>query len=466
MIETIDILDVLTNISNEEVFTPPKAVNWMLDMLPVEYWQDADILWCDPVAKTGVFLREIYVRLMKGLVSKIPNEDERHNYILGYMLCGYGTSDIGARTARRTLYGFQTDDKGNTIVGVPPREGMIWSKSFREDNKMLQYVTEKRKKAALAAPKRTIFVGNPPYQEKDGGYGVSARPLYHLFVEKALETGDEVLFVIPARWYAGGKGLDTFRKEALTSKKLVALRDFQNAGDVFPAVDIAGGVCFAHWKRDHNGSCAYTDTHGIKSTRNLEDYDIFIRDTRSLSILEKVLKKSKRFMEDVVSSRKPFGLPTNFLDFSSKSQGTIPCLTKDGIKYIKLEKVTQNIDSMDKWKVVCTAATPASNHPDADGRRKILAKVEILPPGTICLETYLVVKTSDNEEEARNLKNYMLTKFFRACMNFRLISHHISRDIFRWVPYLDYTKSYTDDDLYKLYDLTREEVEHIESTIR
>lgn len=159
-----------------------------------------------------------------------------------------------------------------------------------------------------------VIVGNPPYQLSDGGFGRSARPIYHLFVEQAKKLQPRYLtMIIPARWFAGGKGLDKFRQEMLNDDRTRKIVDFEDANEVFPGVDIAGGICYFLWDRDNRGLCEVENVHnGVKtiSSRRLNEFETFIRHGKAISIVRKVLAKKEPTMNEQVSSRKPFGLPT------------------------------------------------------------------------------------------------------------------------------------------------------------
>ena len=99
-----DVLDALANLSNDEVFTPPKLVNEVLDMLPEELWSDKNATFLDPATKSGVFLRELAKRLIKGLEKEIPDLQERLNHIDTNQLFRIGTTELTSLLPRRSLY--------------------------------------------------------------------------------------------------------------------------------------------------------------------------------------------------------------------------------------------------------------------------------------------------------------------------------------------------------------------------
>jgi site-specific DNA-methyltransferase (adenine-specific) len=163
--------------------------------------------------------------------------------------------------------------------------------------------------------------------------------------------------IIPARWYAGGKGLDDFRKEMLEDKHIRKLVDFENSNDVFPGVDVAGGICYFLWDRDNKGQCEVIniiDGKQVKSERALDEFPILIRHSQAIPIIRKVMTKNEnggKRLSEVVSSRKPFGLPTNY---TPKNSG-IPCwfIQKIGLKYASKNDISDDNILLDKWKLSC-----------------------------------------------------------------------------------------------------------------
>lgn len=313
-----------------------------------------------------------------------------------------------------------------------------------------------------------VIISNPPYQLSDGGQKASATPIYQRFVEQARKLRPRYMsFVIPARWFSGGRGLDAFREEMLKDTRLRKLVDYTDSEDCFPGVDIAGGICYYLWDRDHPGLCEVTTIHnGNQKTvlRKLDEYPIFIRHNEALAIIEKVEKKEKLFYNQRVSSQKPFGLrtyvkPTDHGDITLRFNGGVgPFWRKD---------VPQAVEWIDKWKVIMSYLTyDHAGRADKDGKRKVFSTMEVLPPQSVCTETYLVVDAFETEEEANNLLSYLKTRFVRFLVAQTTSTQHIAKANFAFVPVLDFSRRWTETDLSDRYDLTEEEVEFISSMVK
>lgn len=313
-----------------------------------------------------------------------------------------------------------------------------------------------------------VIIGNPPYQLNDGGNGVSASPIYHHFVRQAKKLNPRYLcMIIPARWYSGGKGLDSFRDEMLSDSHITRIVDYTNSADCFPGVDVAGGICYFLRERDHTGMCRFTNiSNGAETTvlKSLNEFPTLIRYPVAESIVHKVQAKHEKKLSEWVSSRKPFGLATTV---RPEKSGTLLLRNKDGIGPYPLSKVSVNLDSIEKWKVMISRLSAEhAGQPGKDGKFKILSTTEILPPNTICTETYLIAGSFVNEQDAKNYYDYLRGKFARFLVAQIAMTQQITKFTFSFVPIQDFSKPWTDEELYKKYNLTDEETAFIESLIR
>lgn len=324
------------------------------------------------------------------------------------------------------------------------------------------------KQEGVKTMKFDAVVGNPPYQVMDGGSKASATPVYNYFVEQAKELKPTyVSMIIPARWYSGGRGLDAFRESMLHDHRIRQLFDYSDSNDCFAGVDIAGGICYFLWDENHNGSCEVVNFHNgarYETLRQLDDNKVFVRYGQALSILNKVQQQTTEFYDSRVSSQKPFGLRTYV---APTEDGDIQLRYNKGIGPFKRELVTGALDWIDKWKVIMSYLTyDHAGRADKDGKRRIFSTMEVLPPKVVCTETYIVVDTFDSEIEANNLLQYLKTKFVRFLVAQVTTTQHISKANFTLVPIQDFSKAWTDAELYEKYGLTDEEIVFIESMIK
>ena len=312
------------------------------------------------------------------------------------------------------------------------------------------------------------IIGNPPYQENDGGAGVSATPVYNKFIDAAKKLNPDVVsMIIPAKWYSGGKGLDDFRKEMLSDDRIARLVDYTNSADCFPGVDVAGGICYFLWDKNHAGACKYTNNYnGLETTayRDLSKYDTFIRYPVAEKIVSKVLALGELTLDTVVSSRKPFGLPTTERPFKS---GDISIRYNGGVGPYDRAKVGVGIDMIDKWKIIISYLTAEhAGQPDKNGQFRVLSTMEKLEPQVVCSETYLVAGAFDTEREADNYARYLKTRFVRFLIAQKAVTQHISKSVFGFVPIQDFGRSISESDLYKKYKLSIDEIAFIEKMIK
>ena len=370
---------------------------------------------------------------------------------------------------KRTLAGFR-DTKVNAqyypnlIENITERPDAVVN-TFR-DGKHFWKINEN------TSMKLDAIVGNPPYQVMDGGgTGSSAVPVYQKFVDIAKKIRPQnISMIMPAKWYTGGKGLDEFREEMLNDKKISFIADFDDSRQLFPTADIAGGICYFAWNTSHDGPCDFVSVKNNKRTmikRNLNDSSVFIRDIGALNIVEKIKSYGEQNMSSIVFSRNPFGFASNQSGTSKAFPNSIRMFTSKGWTYVNRDDVSSNANIIGKWKVMMSkTGAEHAGQSDINGMKRVISRVDILAPDEICSETYLLLNYYNNKEQALNHVAYMKTKFVRFLLSTILLTQNIAKDKFKLIPIQDFTRPWTDEELYKKYNLDENEIAFIESMIK
>jgi hypothetical protein len=330
--------------------------------------------------------------------------------------------------------------------------------------------------------KFNAIVGNPPYQEMDGGTDRGAVPVYHLFVNigKQLQP-DYMTMIMPARWYAGGRGLDSFRTEMLNDKRISILVDYETSKSLFPTVNIAGGLCYFLWSLDHNGFCKVINTEASihrSLERKLNEFDVFIRSNAAISILQKVSSCEPVFLKDLVLSINPFGFRTYFRGKENKTKNDVKILTSAGWSYVNRDKVNKNKNLIDKYKIIIGRFVPSNGELNVNPEEgyRVITTPQILEPYEINTETYIDVAVLDTKQEAENFKAYLHSKFARFLLRQSITSVNVTKECFSFIPLQDFTANSDidwsksipeiDQQLYKKYKLSEDEIAFIEKMIK
>ncbi|MGO7347432.1 Eco57I restriction-modification methylase domain-containing protein [Rhizobium ruizarguesonis] len=502
-----DVLTCIANLSNDEVFTPPDFANRMLDTLADAWaacnggaviWADRSVRFFDPCAKSGVFLREITGRLIRGLEAEIPDLQSRVDHILTHQVFGIGITQLTSLLARRSLYCSKHATGEHSVATSFIRDdGNIWferiehswandrcrfcgaSKGALDRGEGMEthayaFIHTADIKARIAGlfgddMQFDVIIGNPPYQLDDGGFGTSAAPIYHLFVEQALALEPRyAVFVTPSRWMAGGKGLDKYRERMLQDQRLRNIVDYPKLYEAFPGVKIRGGISYFLWDRDHQGPCEVQTVWDGRPTgpaiaRYLNAYDILVRRNEAVPILEKVRAKREPTLDAYVSSQKPFGLRTFFHGKPDATglKNPVKLFGSQKISWVERSGIPTNAAWIDKWKVLMTRVQGTS----AAVETKFLSKPIIAEPNTACTESYLVAGLFESETEAKRYASYLRTRFARFLVSLRKSTQDAPKHVYAFIPALPMDQEWTDLKLYRRYDLTTDEIAFIESQV-
>lgn len=482
-----DIFELIPPQKTNQIFTPKKVVQMMINSLeehdPSLFTRN-DSTFIDLYMKSGMYITEIVKKLFHNTRKQYNSEAECLKHILEQQVYGLSPTPILQGITQSYIFGFDIDQN-------------ISRKNFIQHDltPQAQHDTAKQKLQELfklnGNMKFDAVVGNPPYQESDGGAQSSAKPIYNNFVTSAkMINPNYISMIMPSRWYSGGKGLDDFRNEMLNDKCIAILHDFLNPEEVFPNTNIRGGICFFVWDKNYNNQHSLTKVFTHKSgcepeavLRSLKnnDSDIFIRHNTAIEILEKIKNyKDFKSFENYVSSRRPFGLDGNFSNnqnFKISKVGLIEPLVCYG-KGKKIGYVESNLFDFKKSLVDCYKVyTPYANNIGTELNDDNLNTFVGLP-GSISTETYIMLghNLKLNEISANNLSKYFSTKFSRFFHSLAKSSHHGTSKTYKFVPLQDFTSKSDidwsktiveiDQQLYAKYNLSPAEIGFIESMIK
>lgn len=515
-----DVLSCIANLSNDEVFTPPDIANKMLDMLPQELFSDPNTTFLDPACKSGVFLREIAKRLIDGLADQIPDLQERIDHIFQKQLYGIAITELTSLLSRRSLYCSKYPNSKYSVTRFDDVQGNIryknvhhtwmngkcifcgaskemFGEQVRENLEYHAYeFIHTLKPEDIFSMKFDVIIGNPPYQMTfgiEGGNSANAKSIYNLFISQAIKLNPHYLCMItPSRWMTKtAQGIpDEWVNEMINSNKIEMLHDFVDASDCFPGVEIKGGVSYFLWNKDYCGKCKYVFhyPHSSEIQTRIDYLDpnntgIVVRDPKSYNILEKLTKTEGNYYNDIECNFSGLVSPKHFFDngkvltsnwkdykenkdnrhnikyYISKSFNKIP------YAWISIKDVPKNNQTIPLNKVYIPAAGGSGTD------QQILGYPFYGEPNSVCSQTYLIIgydpqKHNFTKEECMNIISYISTKFFRYLVSIKKKTQNGPRGVYQFVPLQDFSKPWTDEELYAKYNLTQEEIDFIESMIK
>lgn len=500
-----DVLTCLANLSNDEVFTPPDVANAMLDMLPQELFSNPDTKFLDPACKSGVFLREIAKRLLKGLESQIPDLQRRIEHIFRKQLYGIAITELTSLLSRRSVYCSKYPNSGYSVCKFDDAEGNIRFRRIQHSwldgkckfcgvSQLGEFSNENRhvlethayefihyiKAEEIFNMKFDVIISNPPYQIASTKEARYAKAIYNLFVTQAKKLNPQYMtMIIPSRWFSGGLGLDDFRKEMLSDNRIKEIHDFPNASDCFPGVEIKGGVNYFLWSKEYHGDCKIV-THKNNKVISISERPLlekgmttFVRNNDIISILRKISAFNEKSFSEIVGSYDPFGFDVREKD--SYKRVRIPFSTtkrancyelyyngwrKNGVGYVKKDLIKKGQDLIDNIKIFFPKAWGVGDF------TKDWIKPFCVGKNSCCTETYLVVGPFKSIKEAENCISYTQTRFFHLLVSLIKITQNTMQGAYEKVPVQTWSKPWTDKELYAKYKLTQEEIDFIDSMIK
>lgn len=513
-----DVLSCLANLSNDEVFTPPEIVNQMLDLLPQELFRNPDTKFLDPACKTGVFLREIAKRLIKGLEPQFPDLQQRIDHIFHKQLYGIAITELTSLLSRRGLYCSKYPNSEFSVSLFDTAEGNIrykkishtWKdgrciycgasqKEYDRDQELETHAYEfihTLTPEEIFKMKFDVIISNPPYQLSfgiEGTNSANARSIYNEFIDKAKKLNPRfIVMITPSRWMTKTAQAipENWVDSMLSDNHIEIMHDFPDSSDCFPGVEIKGGVNYFKWTRDYTGKCRYI-YHYPSNNEIKERFDyldstgagIVIRDPKSYSIIEKIVAIDGAYYTNMENNFSGLVSPKHFFDngsvMTSNWKGYKDKKTDEfNIKYyisksfndssfgfVSIQQLPKNACAVPLHKVYIPAAGGSGTD------EIILGKPFYGEPDSVCSQTYLVIgynpeKHNFSKEQCENIITYIKTRFFRYLVSIKKKTQNGPRGVYQFVPIQDFSKPWTDKELYAKYNLTPEEIDFIESIIK
>lgn len=382
-----------------------------------------------------------------------------------FVICN---TKMAAQITFRTLMGFRNEDKGQHHIKTTNLVERALDEADRND-----LIAELQSGSFWGLNDCTMtfnaVVGNPPYQKGDNN-----NPIYHHFVSIAKELKPSCISLItPSRWFAGGRReLTSFRNEMANDSHIRSMVNFINGKEVFPTSS-TGSVSFFIWDRNYNGDCSFTSTlfgNSKTTTRRLNEFidlNVVVGNNIALEIVRKVMSKNEAKFSDNVKPYMPFGLRSYERGQKFKTPNSVALYTSDGVFYRDRGEIPEGSDYIDSYKIMTSKLLAEhAGEPDKSGKYKVLSRTEIIKPCTACTESYLILAESKEKSIIDNCFSYCTTRFFRFLLLQAMSSINMTSDVFVFVPNQDFSKSWTDKDLYKKYDLKEDEIKAIETLIK
>lgn len=408
-----------------EVFTPlygkPGCVEDQLNLMDESFWKRKDVKILDPCAGVGNYSVVLVDKFMKGLVDEFPDPEERLKWILEEIIY------INEYQSKNLFIYLQLFDPENK-----------YKMNFNRGDYLKLDI-----KKIFGVDKFDLICMNPPYQENNSNNNRS-KPLYNLFIEKALKESDKIITINPSRWMTGGFGLKEFRKKMFKSKNIKYIIQIDDATLVFGnKVEIKGGISYYLFDNDYNDDPIFNN----KKTK-LDEFDIFV-EVEYRNLLKKSLSKEE-FLSSICKTKSYW---MNFNDKEldkSKMDDNIICYVSQnkGLrKFIKINLLNKDYTG---YKVFTPSASGSSGNLGKFGN-KILGL-----PNEVASNTYMTFLTN-SESESKSLISYMDTKFCNFFLSLRKKTQNMKPDTCKWIPMVPFDREWTDELLFEYFDLTEEE---------
>ena len=344
--------------------------------------------------------------------------------------------------------------------------------------------------------KFNAIVGNPPYQvshssELTKNNAAFASAIYPMFIEISRKLrANYISMITPSRWMTKiGQGIkDEWVDEMIACNHFVKIHDYLDASDCFPGVEIKGGVNYFLYSNEYDGACSFIiHNKGVVTEKNehlgASGSGIIIRDTVASEIVSKIAEVEGDYLENYLHNFSSYVSPKHYFDrdelLSSNWRGYVKerdaehpikfylnrQLEACGYGWIREKDIPKCKETLPLHKIYIPKAGGSGNDPI------VLGKPIYGEPNSVCSYTYLVIGYSPerhgfNQDECYSIISYLKTRFFRYLVSIKKKTQDNPRDVFQFVPLQEWSHLWTDEELYRKYNLTKQQIEYIESLIK
>ena len=497
-----EVLDEKGNVVDIIQTTEPRYVDQ--GEVTQKVFEDSEAKILEINSKTGLYplyvAYSLYRRRRKdfediGLIEEQSVEEEqvvwddiiRNNV---YVICN---TPMAVRITQRTLFGFREDAEGKANI---KSRNLIQEATTNPEElvKIIKSVGFWQGTTSKQQMEFSAIVGNPPYQEMKGSQTNNtafASAVYPYFIDLGIKIKSNYLSLItPSRWMTKtGQGIpDSWVDEMIKCNHFLRIHDFHDASECFRGVEIKGGVSYFLYDKNHIGKCDYSITANGETNSYCDYLDstkagIIIRDGIAKSIIEKIAKIEGDYYNGTSFSSlvgpvhffdKDGILGTKWSNFVTNKDDEHPIkyylnkrLVPSGQAWIKENDIPKGFEAIPLHKVYISEAYGAGE----TFPHQILGVPFYGEPNSVCSETYLCIgynPTNNNftKEICENIISYIRTKFFRYLVFVKKKTQHAPASVYQFVPLQDFTKQWTDEELFNRYCLDIFERDYIDSMIK
>jgi hypothetical protein len=455
-----------SRLSDSEIVTPEIVTDKIIETIPEDIIDDSSFL-LDIASKQGEFIYAVYKKFGKDIANNFYS---------------IPTSKVAYEFTRKvyTLLELDIENIESNYTSYDLIEGndLIEDETIKINNKNMKF---------------DVIVGNPPYQQtiSDNSKNKSlSRQIFPDFIKLCVGLNPNYLsLVTPSRWFTGDaqdKSFLRLREFFQENNHIQSIVNIPISNSVFPTVEISGGINFFVYNPNHNGDIEFTEYYDEENSQTFtrplfeEGLDIILSSGFSHNIISKVKNEDFESITAITKGRNAFGIlgkNANEVSSSTNQKGYYELRCKhEEIRYVDSNLIIKNKEIADKWKIFMSKSNGAAGLLTDNKEVSILGKPYLAKPKSACTDSLIPIGNFETEFEAKALASYIKTKFLRYMVGILKTSQNILQNVYQFVPLqdftsksdIDWTKSIEeiDQQLYKKYNLTKEEIEFIEKMIK